>query len=85
MKELRCYDVIALLATSLEDKGDGTRVERFTKSADAILPKEMVGEVLNLMKDVAAEGMTMMVVTPEEVFEHPKSERLQQFLARTQK
>lgn len=25
-----------VLATSLEDKGDGTKVERFTKSADAI-------------------------------------------------
>ena len=71
------------------------------------LDPEMVGEVLNLMKDVAAEGMTMMVVThemafarevanrvlffsegniteegkPEDVFGHPKSERLQQFLA----
>ena len=78
----------------------------FDEPTSALDP-EMVGEVLNLMKDVAAEGMTMMVVThemafarevanrvlffsegnvteegkPEDIFEHPKSERLQQFLA----
>ena len=78
----------------------------FDEPTSALDP-EMVGEVLNLMKDVAVEGMTMMVVThemafarevanrvlffsegniteegkPEDVFGHPKSERLQQFLA----
>ena len=78
----------------------------FDEPTSALDP-EMVGEVLNLMKDVAAEGMTMMVVThemafarevanrvlffsegniteegkQEDVFGHPKSERLQQFLA----
>lgn len=78
----------------------------FDEPTSALDP-EMVGEVLNLMKDVAAEGMTMMVVThemafarevanrvlffsegniteegkPEDVFGHPKSERLRQFLA----
>lgn len=78
----------------------------FDEPTSALDP-EMVGEVLNLMKDVAAEGMTMLVVThemafarevanrvlffsegniteegkPEDLFEHPKSERLQQFLA----
>ena len=78
----------------------------FDEPTSALDP-EMVGEVLNLMKDVAAEEMTMMVVThemafarevanrvlffsegnvteegkPEDIFEHPKSERLQQFLA----
>ena len=78
----------------------------FDEPTSALDP-EMVGEVLNLMKDVAAEGMTMLVVThemafarevanrvlffsegniteegkPEDVFGHPKSERLQQFLA----
>ena len=78
----------------------------FDEPTSALDP-EMVGEVLNLMKDVASEGMTMLVVThemafarevanrvlffsdgniteegsPEDIFEHPKSERLQQFLA----
>ena len=78
----------------------------FDEPTSALDP-EMVGEVLNLMTDVAAEGMTMMGVThemafarevanrvlffsegniteegkPEDVFGHPKSERLQQFLA----
>ena len=78
----------------------------FDEPTSALDP-EMVGEVLNLLKGVAAEGMTMMVVThemafarevanrvlffsegniteegkPEDVFGHPKSERLQQFLA----
>ena len=68
----------------------------------------MVGEVLDVMKQLARENMTMVVVThemgfakevgsrvmfmadgkqveegtPQEVFESPKSERLQQFLAK---
>ena len=79
----------------------------FDEPTSALDP-EMVGEVLNLMKDVAAEGMTMMVVThemafarevasrvlffsdgniteegtPSEIFEHPKSPRLQEFLGK---
>ena len=69
------------------------------------LDPEMVGEVLEVMKDLARDGMTMVVVThemgfarevadrvlfmnegyieeegsPDELFTHPKSERLQQF------
>ena len=79
----------------------------FDEPTSALDP-EMVGEVLQLMKDVAAEGMTMVVVThemgfarevanrvlffsdgyitedgtPEEVFNHPKSPRLQEFLGK---
>lgn len=79
----------------------------FDEPTSALDP-EMVGEVLQLMKDVAAEGMTMVVVThemgfarevanrvlffsdgyiaedgtPEEVFNHPKSPRLQEFLSK---
>ena len=78
----------------------------FDEPTSALDP-EMVGEVLSLMKDLAKDGMTMVVVThemgfakevanrvmffdekiikeegaPEEIFEHPKSERLQSFLA----
>ncbi|MCR4579894.1 MAG: amino acid ABC transporter ATP-binding protein [Treponema sp.] len=77
----------------------------FDEPTSALDP-EMVGEVLNVMKDLAKEGMTMVVVThemgfarevadrvlfmnngyieeegsPEEIFQNPKSERLQQFL-----
>lgn len=77
----------------------------FDEPTSALDP-EMVGEVLEVMKDLAHEGMTMVVVThemgfarevadrvifidegviaeegtPEEVFQHPKCERLQQFL-----
>ena len=79
----------------------------FDEPTSALDP-EMVGEVLSLMKDVAALGMTMLVVThemhfahevasrvlffsdgvitedgtPEQVFEHPKSLRLQEFLGK---
>ncbi len=79
----------------------------FDEPTSALDP-EMVGEVLDVMKELAAEGMTMAVVThemgfakevadrvifmdsgmiieegtPEDVFEHPKSERLQSFLAK---
>nr|MCR4731956.1 peptide ABC transporter ATP-binding protein [Lachnospiraceae bacterium] len=67
----------------------------------------MVGEVLNIMRELAEEGMTMIVVThemgfarevanrvlfidekvikedgtPEEVFHHPRNERLKEFLS----
>ena len=77
----------------------------FDEPTSALDP-EMVGEVLNVMKDLANEGMTMAIVThemgfarevadrvifmdggyiaeegtPEQIFQHPKSERLQQFL-----
>ena len=79
----------------------------FDEPTSALDP-EMVGEVLDVMKALANEGMTMVVVThemgfarevgdriifmddgvigeqgtPEEVFDNPKSERLQSFLAK---
>ena len=68
----------------------------------------MVGEVLDVMKQLARDGMTMVVVThemgfarevgdrvlfmdggrlveegtPQQIFEHPQSARLQDFLAK---
>lgn len=79
----------------------------FDEPTSALDP-EMVGEVLDVMKELAADGMTMVVVThemgfakevasrvlfidegiiaeegtPDEVFNHPKSERLQGFLSK---
>ena len=79
----------------------------FDEPTSALDP-EMVGEVLDGMKNLAKEGMTMAVVThemgfarevasrvvfmdagtiveqntPQEIFEHPQSERLQNFLAK---
>ena len=79
----------------------------FDEPTSALDP-EMVGEVLALMKELAAEGMTMVVVThemgfarevgnrvlfmadgklleegtPEEIFDHPKNARLQEFLSK---
>ena len=79
----------------------------FDEPTSALDP-EMVGEVLDVMKGLAKDGMTMAVVThemgfarevadrvifmdagriieqgtPEEIFEHPKSDRLQNFLAK---
>ena len=78
----------------------------FDEPTSALDP-ELVNEVLKVIKDLAEEGRTMIVVThemgfarevstetvflhegrveeagpPQEVFEHPKSERFQQFLA----
>lgn len=79
----------------------------FDEPTSALDP-EMVGEVLDLMKKLAKDGMTMVVVThemgfarevasrvifmddgqireeapPEEFFEHPKDERLKEFLSK---
>lgn len=79
----------------------------FDEPTSALDP-EMVGEVLDVMKNLADRGMTMAVVThemgfarevasrvvfmdagsiieqntPEQIFEHPQSERLQSFLAK---
>ena len=79
----------------------------FDEPTSALDP-EMVGEVLDVMKELAQEGMTMVVVThemgfakevgnrvlfmadgklleegtPEEIFDHPKHERLKEFLAK---
>lgn len=77
----------------------------FDEPTSALDP-EMVGEVLQVMKELAKDGMTMAVVThemgfakevadkvifmydglilesgtPEEIFSHPKNDRLKQFL-----
>ena len=77
----------------------------FDEPTSALDP-ELVGEVLAVMKQLALDGMTMIVVThemgfarevsdktvfmfdgqiteqgnPDEIFQHPQSERLQQFL-----
>ncbi len=79
----------------------------FDEPTSALDP-EMVGEVLDVMKELAKMGMTMVVVThemgfarevadrvlfmdegviveqgtPEEIFDRPRSERLQSFLAK---
>ena len=79
----------------------------FDEPTSALDP-EMVGEVLEVMKELADEGMTMVVVThemgfarevgnrvlfmadgklleqgtPEEIFNHPQCDRLQDFLAK---
>mgnify|MGYP001354057122 CR=1 FL=1 len=72
------------------------------------LDPEMVGEVLAVMRELAEEGLTMVIVThemafarevatrvifmdagriieegtPEEIFEHPKNQRLKEFLSK---
>ena len=79
----------------------------FDEPTSALDP-EMVGEVLDVMKELANEGMTMVCVThemgfarevgnrvlfmadgklleegtPAEIFDHPKHERLKEFLAK---
>lgn len=79
----------------------------FDEPTSALDP-EMVGEVLELMKKLANDGMTMVVVshemkfarevatkmifmvdgkieeegTPNQIFEHPKSDRLKEFISK---
>ncbi len=83
------------------------KVLLFDEPTSALDP-EMVGEVLEVMKELASEGMTMVVVThemgfarevsdrvlfmdegkiveqgtPDEIFNHPRHPRLQEFLAK---
>ena len=83
------------------------QVMLFDEPTSALDP-EMVGEVLDVMKELANEGMTMAVVThemgfarevgtrvvfmdggkiieqgtPDDIFNHPQSERLKDFLAK---
>ena len=83
------------------------KVMLFDEPTSALDP-EMVGEVLDLMKELANEGMTMVIVThemgfarevadrilfvdegrikeegtPEEIFNNPKNQRLQEFLSK---
>lgn len=78
----------------------------FDEPTSALDP-EMVGEVLNVMKDLAKEGLTMIIVThemafardvsdkvvfmdqgiieeegtPDQIFNHPKSQRTKEFLS----
>ena len=92
------------IARALEMKPD---IMLFDEPTSALDP-EMVGEVLAVMKELARDGMTMVVVThemgfakevgnrvlfmadgklleegtPEEIFDHPKHERLKEFLAK---
>ena len=83
------------------------RLMLFDEPTSALDP-EMVGEVLNVMKELADDGMTMAVVThemgfarevadrvlfcadgiimeegtPDDIFNHPKAPRLQEFLSK---
>ncbi|SHM15197.1 amino acid ABC transporter ATP-binding protein [Halomonas cupida] len=86
------------------------RLMLFDEPTSALDP-EMIGEVLDAMRELAREGMTMIIVThemgfarevadrviyihqgeiveqgaPEEVFDNPRNERTQNFLARVLK
>ena len=83
------------------------KVMLFDEPTSALDP-EMVGDVLEVIRDLAAKGMTMVLVThemgfarevatrviftdagvieeegtPDEIFNHPKSERLKTFLSK---
>ena len=86
--------------------GMNPKVMLFDEPTSALDP-ELTGEVLSVMQKLAAEGMTMVIVshemsfarevadrvifmengtieeqgTPEEIFEHPKSQRTREFLS----
>ena len=83
------------------------KVMLFDEATSALDP-EMVGDVLEVMRELAKEGMTMVLVThemgfarevatrviftdagvieeegtPDQIFNHPKSERLKTFLSK---
>ena len=52
----------------------------FDEPTSALDP-EMVGDVLNVMKELAEQGMTMIIVTHEMgIFDNPQHPRLKEFL-----
>ena len=55
--------------------GDGTRVMLFDEPTSALDP-EMIKEVLDVMKDLARGGMTMIVVTHEMGFAREVADRI---------
>ena len=59
----------------------------FDEPTSALDP-EMIGEVTNLMREIANEGMTMIVVleegTSNEIFNSPKCEALKNFLSKVE-
>ena len=72
------------------------KVMLFDEATSALDP-EMVGDVLEVIRELAEDGMTMVLVThviftdagvieeegtPDEIFNHPKSERLKTFLSK---
>ena len=52
----------------------------FDEPTSALDP-EMIKEVLDVMVELAEEGMTMLCVTPHEFFDNPETDRLQLFLS----
>ena len=53
----------------------------FDEPTSALDP-EMVGEVLSVIKSLVSEGMTTVIVTPEEIFGNPKNPRTKDFLSK---
>ena len=89
----------------------GAYIAEIVRSGIHAIDPELVGEVLNVIRKVAAEGVSMVIVThemnfarevadrilfmedgvivenapPEEFFEHPKNERIRQFIRKVEK
>lgn len=89
----------------------GAYIAQIVRSGIHAIDPELVGEVLNVIRKVAAEGVSMVIVThemnfarevadrilfvedgvivedapPEEFFEHPKNERIRQFIRKVEK
>ena len=55
--------------------GDGPELMLFDEPTSALDP-ELVGDVLSVMRDLAADGMTMMVVTHEMAFAREVADRV---------
>ena len=88
----------------------GGQQQRVAIARAMAMDPELVGEVLNVIRKVAAEGVSMVIVThemnfarevadrilfmedgvivedasPEEFFEHPKNERIRQFIRKVE-
>ena len=74
--DIRKGEVVAIIGPSGSGKSTLLRSLNLLEQPTSALDPEMVGEVLDLMRDLARDGMTMAVVTHEMGFAREVADRV---------